>query len=161
MEKIKKIVNVIYNIIIYGLIIIILFYLCIIGYNKVFKKESLPSINNYYLFQIASGSMENKLKSGDYIIVKKTNKYKKGDIITYKEDDYYITHRVKEIKGDNIIAKGDANDTEDEPIKKSDILGKYVMKAYILTFISNNKIIFLILLAIWFIFGIFSKKKEA
>ena len=76
MEKIKKIVNVIYNIIIYGLIIIILFYLCIIGYNKVFKKESLPSINNYYLFQIASGSMENKLKSGDYIIVKKTNKYK-------------------------------------------------------------------------------------
>ena len=146
-----KIFKIIFNIIIYILITIILFYLCIIGYNKIIKKNNLPSISNYYLFKIASGSMEHRLQTGDYIIIKKTDNYKEGDIITYKENDYYITHRIKEINGDKIITKGDANDTEDEPINKSDILGKLVIKAYILTFISNNKILFLILLIIWFI----------
>ena len=38
----------------------------------------------------------------------------------------FITHRIEKINEDSIIAKGDRNNTEDEPIKKDDIIGRVV-----------------------------------
>ena len=52
-------------------------------------------------------------------------------LITYKKDNSFITHRAVSIEGDSIIAKGDNNNTVDEPIKKDAVVGKSV-------FIINN-----------------------
>ena len=43
-----------------------------------------------------------------------------------KQDGNLITHRVKRIAEDKVITKGDANNAEDEPIKKEDIVGKVI-----------------------------------
>ena len=86
------------------------------------------SFFGFRIFKIASGSMEPYLKVNDIIIIKKSNNYKVNDIITYKVDKEYITHRIVEIDDEKIITKGDFNNTEDKPIKKSDVIGKLFYK---------------------------------
>ena len=80
--------------------------------------------------------MEPNIKVGETILIKNENKYKKGDIITYKYKNTYVTHRVVKIDKDSIITKGDANNTVDEAIKKSDVIGKMVTKLRVLSFIN-------------------------
>ena len=86
------------------------------------------SFFDFRIFKIASGSMEPYLKVNDIIIIKKSNNYKVNDVVTYKLDKEYITHRIVEIDDEKIITKGDFNNTEDKPIKKSDVIGKLFYK---------------------------------
>ena len=57
-----------------------------------------------------------------------SDNYKVNDIVTYKKEKEYITHRIVEISDDEIITKGDYNNTEDDSIKESDIIGKLFYK---------------------------------
>lgn len=161
MMILKKILKIIFDIVIYFLIAVISLYLCLVIYQKVFMKSELLSINNYYIFQIASSSMETDLHVGDYILVLKTDDYKVGDIITYEENGVYITHRIHDIDGDNIIAKGDANDSLDDSISKSKVLGKVLFKLYVLTFVFKFKyIIIAIILSSFILETVFKNKNE-
>lgn len=63
---------------------------------------------------------------GDIVVVKLTKDIKKDDIITYKENNYFITHRVIKIDGDKIVAKGDYNDSIDKDVNLCDVLGKVI-----------------------------------
>ena len=83
-EKLLKLKEVIK----YVLIIFLVIYLIFIAYQKIIKKSNPAIFNKYYIFQVASKSMESTLKKGDYILVKKSNTYKEGDIVTYKEKSY-------------------------------------------------------------------------
>ena len=72
-------------------------------------------------------------------------------------------HRVVKIDHDEITTKGDANNTEDKPIKKSQITGVYIGKIkYIGTIISylTNPIIFSMTITLIFILMIFPLKEE-
>ena len=148
-----KVIKFIFNLITYLLLLFLLMYLVVVLYQKIFKKASLPSFNNIYLFQVVSGSMKDELLTGDYIFVKKTDKFKEGDIVTFKENDYYVTHRIKKIDGNKIITKGDANDVVDDTIDKKQLVGKMICKAYVLTFISRYNILFSAILIAWLIIG--------
>ena len=45
----------------------------------------------------------------------------------YQEEENFITHRlIRNNENDELIAKGDANNTEDSPIQRSQVLGKVV-----------------------------------
>ena len=105
------------------------------------------SFFGFRIYRIASGSMEPYLKVNDIIIIKKSNNYKVNDIITYKTDKEYITHRIVEINDDEIVTKGDYNNTEDKPIKKTDIIGKLFYKfkyfGFICYFFSKPKTLIL------------------
>ena len=95
---------------------------------------SLFGIN---FFKVVSGSMEPNLKINDVIIVKKTNDLNVDDIITYKDKSgQYVTHRIVEINDNNIITKGDANNTNDNPITYDDVVGKLVYKTKIIGFLN-------------------------
>lgn len=94
------------------------------------------SLFGYRVFKIATGSMEPYLKVNDIVLIKKSNKYGVSDVITYKYNNSYITHRIMSSEGDEIVTKGDANNTTDEPIKKSDVVGKVIFKLQIMTYIS-------------------------
>lgn len=162
MKNVSKLIKILLDIIIWILIIILFGYLCLTIYQKLIKKNDLVSFNNYYLFQIASSSMENKLHVGDYIVVKKVDDYKIGDVITFKSDNLYITHRICNIQSNSIITKGDANNSLDEPLKKEDILGKVLFKANILTFIVKYKVyIIVVVLALLFADSIWFNKKNS
>ncbi len=78
------------------------------------------------IFQVITGSMEDTIKIKDIVIVKLTDDIKENDIITYKYKDDFVTHRVIEINEEQIITKGDANTSKDDPITKKDIVGKVV-----------------------------------
>lgn len=73
---------------------------------------------------VLSGSMEPELSKGDMIFVKEADSYKEGDVVVYQEGSILVVHRIIEIDGENVIAKGDANQSADEPVNISAIKGK-------------------------------------
>ena len=91
-----------------------------------FQNKEYVNILGYSLFKVNTGSMIPTLQIGDIIIVKLTNDVKEEDIITFKQDKELITHRVKKIKDNTIITRGDNNNTDDEPIDKKDVVGMVV-----------------------------------
>lgn len=92
---------------------------------KIFKKQYI-NFAGYTVFQVITGSMSGAIEIKDIVIVKLTDDINENDIITFKYKENFVTHRVIKIDDEKIVTKGDANDSEDEPIKKSDIVGKVV-----------------------------------
>lgn len=152
MENFSKILKIIINFIINGSIIFMLLILLFMCYTRFILKDTSSLANGYSFFKVISGSMEPELKIGDYILVKESDDYKVGDIITYKEGKTYITHRIKEINKNKIIAAGDANNTDDDVITKNQIKGKYIKKinkfGKIYEFLTNKQTITIILISL-------------
>ena len=90
---------------------------------KILNKD-YANIFGYSFFEVASGSMSPTLEIGDVIFIKVTNEINENDIILYKEGNFFITHRLIKKEQDTLIAKGDANNSEDKPIKSEQVLGK-------------------------------------
>ena len=124
----KKILKIIGNIITSLLIIILVLALMLAIYSFIeidIKEKEYCNIFGYSFFQIETGSMSKTLEVEDIIIVKLGNEnINKNDIITFRQDGNLVTHRLVRMEGENYFTKGDNNPTEDEPIKKEDILGK-------------------------------------
>ena len=127
MKKLEKIVQIIVNVFLVFSLVVIVF--CIAGFMqlKVLKKPYVD-IFGYTLFSVATGSMQPTLNVNDIIIVKITDDVKVGDIITYSEENEFITHRVISNNKETFVTKGDYNNTEDNPIDTSKIVGKLVCK---------------------------------
>lgn len=161
MKIIKKIMQVFINVLLVLVTLLVLFLVYRIVSIKFFNKDVTL---RYTFYEIATGSMEPTLNVKDFIIVKESDKYSVGDIITYKEDNSYITHRIIKINGDTLVTKGDANNSEDKIISKSEVIGKVVkiipkggvIKEIILT----PKIIFTLLVTLVLINLCFSLTKK-
>lgn len=126
MSVVKKIAEVITDILILIVIIAIFFALYGIYQTKIMNK---PYINyfGYTFFEVVSGSMEPTIDTYDVIIVKINKNVKENDIITFYNDETFVTHRIIEyINDDKILTKGDANNTNDKYISKDLIVGKVV-----------------------------------
>ena len=131
LNKILKIIkNIIINFIIFVLGIIAIIAVWTSIQLNVQNKEYVD-LFGYSLFSTETGSMSPTIEKGDIVIVKIGEQVQENDIITYKKNNSFITHRIIEIDGDSIIAKGDNNNTIDESITKDAILGK-------VCFIINN-----------------------
>jgi len=99
--------------------------------------ESLILVFNFKLpiefsvLAVQSGSMAPVIKPGSLVIVRPAFNYQKGEIITFQDSrnpQYLVTHRIFEIKGENFITKGDANNVADKnEVAKERILGKVVL----------------------------------
>jgi signal peptidase len=92
---------------------------------KIFKAGYI-NFCGYSIFQVVSGSMSDTIEIKDIVIVKITNDIDVNDIITFKYEDNFITHRVIEENNERIITKGDANNTQDDPITRDMVVGKVV-----------------------------------
>lgn len=104
--------------------------LCIINLTLTFSvyvtKDNYTNIFGYTYFEVLTGSMYDDIKEHDIIIIKLNDNYNVGDIITYKTGDIFVTHRIVELDEDTIITKGDANNVEDDPINRNQVVGKVV-----------------------------------
>ena len=114
---------------------------------------------------VLSGSMEPTLQVGDFLIVKKAENYTEGDIVVYQNRNELIVHRIISIDGENYITKGDANNTEDEPITLDKIEGVVISHIPYIGNIFNILrtplgIIALLALAIILIESSFKKEKQ-
>lgn len=111
------------------LIVCMVLILLVVIYGNIEKnifKKSHVNYFGYTFFEVVSGSMEPTINVGDLVIVKLTDDFDVNDIITYKENNYFVTHRVIKKDGRNIIAKGDSNNSADKVIDKDDCIGKVV-----------------------------------
>ena len=121
----EKIINIILDI----LIVIFGIFLLISIYNNVQIKilgNEYSSFFGYSTFEVQTGSMAETINPGDWIIVKNTKNVKLRDIITYSQKGEFITHRIVETYKDSYITKGDANNSKDDAIDKSQIVGKVI-----------------------------------
>lgn len=125
-KKVYKFASIVLNIFltISTIILIVLIYNYV--QTKILKKDYCNFLG-YTAFKVVSGSMADTINIGDIVIVK-IEKNKENininDIIVFKQDEYIITHRVIKIDRDKILTKGDANNTEDKTIERSQIIGK-------------------------------------
>lgn len=125
-NKIFKIIKkVIVNLIIFLLSIIAIISIWAFVQLNVQNKEYI-NIFGYSVLSTETGSMAPTIAKGDIVIIKIGDEIKEDDIITYKKENVLITHRIVSIDGDTIIAKGDYNNTDDEPINKDAVIGKAV-----------------------------------
>ena len=137
----KKVISIVFTILTLSLLLLSIF-----SYNH-------TSIFGFRMYKVMTGSMEPSIHVSDTILIKENDSYKKGDIVTYKDGNEYVTHRIVSVNEDNIITKGDANNTEDSPIKEKDIIGKVIFKMTMLGFLVyllNKPIIWILV----FIIGI-------
>ena len=121
----EKVAHIILNIIIVFIFLMVI----IVAYNYVqlqIMDKDYTNFFGYTVFEVSTGSMAKTLNIYDVIVVKLTNDVEQGDIITFKQDDELITHRIMEINGNELITKGDANNTEDRAITKDAIIGKVI-----------------------------------
>lgn len=121
----EKVFHSILNIIIVLAIIVMIF----VTYNYIqlhFLGKEYTNFFGYTIFEISTGSMKDTLNVYDIILVKITKDVQLGDIITYSNENETITHRVISINENEIVTKGDANNTQDTKITKDMVIGKVV-----------------------------------
>ena len=136
--------------IISNIITIILVFLILINVFSFFNISFL----GYRTFYVATGSMSPSLEVNDLILIKKTNKLNVGDVITYEDGNSYVTHRIVLIEDNDIITKGDSNNTNDKPISKDKVVGKMVYKfklLYLAGYLFKNPVNWVVI----FIVGLF------
>lgn len=126
LKFVNKIFQIFIDVLVFIVTLLILFSLYKLIQIKILNKP-YANIFGYSVFEIATGSMEPVLKIKDLIVVKISDEVNKNDIITYVEDDNLITHRVIAVNGDEIITKGDANNSKDVQVKRENIVGRMVL----------------------------------
>lgn len=117
-RKILKIISI--------MLLIVIISICL--YLKFNSNKLILQPFGYSILKVESGSMKPIFQKGDFIIIKKQEKYEVGDIITYSENNQYlITHRIIEKYEDYVITKGDYNNIQDEkPVNINNIYGKVI-----------------------------------
>ena len=96
--------------------------------------------NKVAIYEVKTGSMEDGIHVGDYILTYKCDKYNVGDVVTYDVNGYFVTHRIVEKNGSKVITKGDANNVADEEIDEKSIRGRMIYNGGILNVIINYKL---------------------
>ena len=128
MKVVKKIFRWIFDIILFIILAIAL----IMAYNHIqinIKGNTYTTMLGYSAFEVATGSMSNTIEIGDVILVKliePNETLSENEIVVFTQDTTLVTHRIIKINGDQIITKGDANNTQDDPISRGKIIGKVV-----------------------------------
>lgn len=129
-------------------------------------RNPLPMPMGYGMSVILSGSMEPTYSVNDLVIIKKESDYAKGDVVVYQSGSQMILHRIVVEGQEAVITKGDANNTEDDPVSISDIRGKVVMRVpkvgHIVEFFQSTQgfLIVVILAVVLFELPYYREKKK-
>ena len=112
-------------------------------------KKDYANVFGYTYFVVSTGSMSGTIEVNDIIFVKIDDDVKINDVITYKnENGDIITHRLVQIVGDKLIAQGDVNNIQDDPITREQVIGKVsliVSPSFILKCVATFLILFILL----------------
>jgi signal peptidase len=145
----SKVIKTISNIVLVILIILLVSYIALRITNKI------------RIYKVETGSMEDKIHAGDYILLYRRNNYHVGDVVTYHVDTYFVTHRIIKIEDNKITTKGDANNLVDEEISIDQIEGKVIYCGGILNIIINYKFVIVsILVGLYLISWYIEREKK-
>ncbi len=149
-------------------IILIVFISILIGYtlygvssNLSGNRAGLPF--GFGMFVVESGSMEPELYVGDFIFVTRASRYIEGDTVVFQDGKSLVVHKIKTINGDEVITKGENNNTEDDPIHYGDIKGKVRFSipkiGYVIDFIRSTPVTVALLAVAVFLY-VYSLRRE-
>ena len=140
---------------------LVTFFLLIVLLVVVLQKftNNRIALGNFYVFQVATGSMKPVYQVGDIIVVRKTDasKLEIGDDVTYlgtvgEFNNLTITHRIiNKYQKDGkryFVTKGVANTGEDPEITEDNIYGKVIYHTLLFSFVGRlmtNVIIYYVL----------------
>ena len=96
-----------------------------INANRLMRNQ-IPMPFGYGMATVLSGSMEPEFSKGDLLIVKKVDRLDVDDIVVFEDDGSLVVHRIIEIKAEQIVTKGDANNVADDPIDKECVRGEVI-----------------------------------
>ena len=120
-----KVINFILNVLL-GIITVVIIIGAYYMYQVKIQKKDYANLFGYSLFEVATGSMKPTIQIGYVVIVKITKDVNENDIIVYIDGDDIITHRLVEKNENNIVTRGDANNSEDKPIQENMIIGQVI-----------------------------------
>ena len=86
---------------------------------------------------VLSGSMEPEISVGDLLIIAEQNSYEVGDVVVFQDGNIAVTHRIVFISEDEVITRGDANNTDDAPIAPEHIMGEVVCVIPLVGYLAN------------------------
>lgn len=112
------------------------------------------------IYLVKTGSMEDGIHVGDYILIYRKDEYKIGDIVTYEKGGYHVTHRIIKKNGNKIVTKGDANNIEDDEINVDSIVGKVIYSGGYLNFVIDYKYALASALLALYLFSCYFSKKD-
>ena len=75
---------------------------------------------------VLSGSMEPTLSVNDLVIVQTADTYAVGDVVVYQSGSSLVIHRIVRVEDEYVVTRGDANNTEDDPVALSAVKGRMV-----------------------------------
>ena len=126
----RRLLKFILNIVIYAAIVGLIVW----GLPKYLTKKLGT---DYPIAAITSGSMWPALHIGDLVLIEAVKKedLKIGDIVVWQNSKgppdgrvNFTIHRVKELRKNTLVTKGDGNFTDDEPVKYEDVIGRTVYR---------------------------------
>jgi signal peptidase I len=100
-------------------------------------------VPGYSMYFVRSDSMKPLISAGDLIITGPqgnllTGDIKEGSVVSFKRGKDMVTHRVVEVKGSELVTRGDANEEIDSrTTAMSSVSGVYMMKIPYLGFLSS------------------------
>lgn len=112
------------------------------------------------IYEVKTGSMEDGIHVGDYILIIKKNNYKVGDVVTYKKEGYHVTHRIIKKNRNKVTTKGDANNVADKEIKTSSIIGKVIYHGGLLNILIDFKYVIACSLLGLYLLSMYFEKKD-
>lgn len=73
---------------------------------------------------VLSGSMEPAISVDDLIVVRSADSFEVGDVIVYQSGKMPVVHRIVAMDAETVTTRGDANNTDDQPVTYAQIKGK-------------------------------------
>ena len=87
-------------------------------------RNALPMPFGVGVSVVLSGSMEPTLSVNDLVIVRAAEPYAEGDVVVYQSGSSLVIHRIVRVEDEYVVTKGDANNTEDDPVSLSAVKGR-------------------------------------
>lgn len=84
----------------------------------------LPMPFGYGASVVLSGSMEPAIKTNELILVKAEDSYEVGDVVVFQNGNVLVVHRIVAMDEETVVTRGDANNTDDQPIALEQIKGR-------------------------------------
>lgn len=86
--------------------------------------DVLPMPFGYGGAVVMSGSMEPAIMTNELILVKAEDSYEIGDVVVFQSGSTLVVHRIVAMDGETVTTRGDANNTEDQPVTMEQIKGR-------------------------------------
>ena len=116
----KKIILYVWNILILFLVVITIYV-----FGQRLAGIQHPQVFDTAFAIVVTGSMEPEIPIYSMVVIQTQDEYATNDIVTYiNHNNISVTHRIVDVKHNQIIVKGDVNVFPDPPINKNQIVGK-------------------------------------